>query len=197
MVFYTTASTKVQKPQQRQWLKRRSWGKMRELLSGLNFAWPGQGKTFAELPHTIASGNLLPLRAPPPPPTSMTTPTVLRSPASLHTSCNHPHMRWWHLAPSSLAHVIMLSSKQAYLAPGQRGWGTLFMEAGDRRGWSEVGVNEAPTESYHLERFWHAVVVAAAYAPADGSSRPPPGLDSREGSVCRSVKSQRSSQWKL
>lgn len=64
-----------------------------------------------------------------------------------------------------MAHVIMLSFKQAYLAPGQRGWGTLFMEAGDRRGWSEVGVNEAPTESYHLERFWHAEVAAAAYTP--------------------------------
>lgn len=81
-------------------------------------------------------------------------------------------MRWWHLASSTMAHVIMWSFKQAYLAPGQRGWVTLFMEAGDRRGWSEVGVNEAPAESYHLERFWHAEVAAAAYTPADGSSRP-------------------------
>lgn len=96
-----------------------------------------------------------------------------------------------------MAHVIMLSFKQAYLAPGQRGWGILFMKGGDRRGWSEVGVNEAPTESYHLERFWHAEAAVAADMPADGSALPDPRLDSCEGSVCRSVRGQRSSQWKL
>lgn len=96
-----------------------------------------------------------------------------------------------------MAHVIMLSFKKAYLAPGQRGWGILSMEAGDRRGWSEVGVNKALAESYHLERFWHAEVAAAAYMPADGSARPAPRPDSREGRVCGSVRRQRSSQWKL
>lgn len=50
-----------------------------------------------------------------------------------------------------MAHVIRLSFKQVYLAPGQRG--NFLYGGGGWRGWSEVGVNEAPTESYHLERF--------------------------------------------
>lgn len=116
-------------------------------------------------------------------------------------------MRWWHLASSTMAHVIMLSFKQAYLAPGQRGWGILFMEAGDRRGWSEAGVNEALAESYHLERFWHAEVAAAAYTPADGSALPAPrlvhvkgvsvGVLGGKGQASESCKSQKGTSLKV
>lgn len=87
------------------------------------------------------------------------------------------------------------------------------MEAGYRRGWSEVGVNESPTESYHLERFWHAEVAAAAYSPADGSTLPAPrlihvkgvsvGVLGGKGQASESCKSQKgislkvSQSWRL
>lgn len=111
------------------------------------------------------------------------------------TSCNHPHMWRWHLASPTMAHVIRTSFKQIYLAPGQRG--NFLYAGGGQMGWSEVGVNEPLTESYHLERFWHAEVAVAAYTSASSSSCPASRLNSCEGSVCRSVEWQRSSQWKL
>lgn len=45
---------------------------------------------------------------------------------------------------------------------------TCFMEAGDKKkgGGQRWGVNEALTESYLLERFWHAEVAVAAYTAA-------------------------------
>lgn len=57
-----------------------------------------------------------------------------------------------------------------------------------------MGVNEPLTESYHLERFRHAEVAVAAYTLVGSGSCPASGLDSYEGSVCRSVGWQRSSQ---
>lgn len=47
-----------------------------------------------------------------------------------------------------------------------------------------MGVNEAPTEEYHLERFWHAEVAVAAYTSAPAAAAVHLwGRDSREGSV--------------
>lgn len=109
-------------------------------------------------------------------------PTTPKSFSSLQlciTSCNHPHMWWWHLASSAMAHVIRLSFEQVYLAWGQRG--NFFMEVGGLEGASEVGANEPPTELNHLERFWHAEVALAACTSAGDESCPASGLASREG----------------
>lgn len=95
---------------------------------------------------------------------------------------------WWHFShpfpPATMAHVIRSSFKQVYLAPGQRGNFLYEGSEGGKREWSEVGVNEAPTEVYHLERFWHAEVAVAACASALAMAVVHLwGRDSREGSV--------------
>lgn len=130
---------------------------------------------FAELSHTMASGNSLILSYNWIP---NTHPSKSQSPLQFcTTSCNHPHMWYWHLVFSTMAHIIRPSFKQACLAPGQRG--NFLYVGGGYTGWLEVGVNEPLTESYHLERFWHAEV-AAAYTLASSRSWPALKLISRD-----------------
>lgn len=118
------------------------------------------------------------------------------------TSCNHPHM--WHLVFFTMAHVIRPRFKQIYLAPGHRG--NFLYVGGGYTGWTEVGVNEPLTESYHLERFWHAEV-AAAYTLASSGFWPALKLNSRDeclqecwegkGPASESCKSQKGTALKV
>lgn len=104
----------------------------------------------------------------------------------------------------TMAHVIRPRFKQVYLAPGHRG--NFLYVGGGYTGWIGVGVNEPLTESYHLERFWHAEV-AAAYTLASSGFWPALKLSSRDeclqgcregkGPASESCKSQKGTALKV